>query len=239
MYLYTIFEKLTGQIVLDELYPKPNQRICNELAKYNNFEHFNIFAGSHLNKLIDENVRVAVRHALRMLDECCFNCSGNHNLWTVAGGYATYILNNTNSYNDVDIFVYCNGTLTQVPIFDETESGVNIFRNVASLTYASVRTQLIQVNFDVNVKNFNVFYDLMASYILSKFDLPICRVAMNFPLDESSDEIYVLDLSSVSTYDDDVKPHRVQKYNTRTEKNVKKMVPSLKLLATRALFDMK
>ncbi|KAK3923263.1 Holliday junction resolvase RecU, partial [Frankliniella fusca] len=138
-----------------------------------------------------------------------------------------------------DIFVFCNGKLEQVPIFDETESGVNIFRNVASLTHATVKTQIIQVNFEADVKNLNVFFDLMALYIVSKFDLPICRVAVNFPLDESSNEIYVLDLSSISKYNDNVKPERVEKYALRQTINLKRNVPSLQLLATQALFNLK
>lgn len=58
------------------------------------------------------NYKSEISETLQVLNECCDNCSADHNVWIIAGGYATFLMKKTNFFNDIDIFVYCNGTLT-------------------------------------------------------------------------------------------------------------------------------
>lgn len=71
---------------------------------------------------------------------------------------------------------------------------------------------------------------------MSKFDLPICKVAMHFPLDNSSSP-YVVDYSSIDITGKSTELRRL-KYKIRALPNVKKNVPSLKLLACMTIYKL-
>ncbi|KAK3923566.1 Tyrosine--tRNA ligase [Frankliniella fusca] len=177
---------------------------------------------------IEAQVKYNIQRCLTKLNSMCPGCTGDHSLWFIAAGY-------TNFYRDVDVYVYCNG--------DIKSSTRNGYPSLAVLTFNHPYgiTQIIRVNFDWNL-DLNSRYtklQLYALHVIENFDIPMCRVALIPNLTENCSEYtYVIDMAAISSYKI-FKEERLQKYKERKVPDKLFHVPSLKLLAARAILTMK
>ncbi|KAK3924651.1 ATP-dependent DNA helicase, partial [Frankliniella fusca] len=155
-------------------------------------------------------------NALRLLDEICSGCDGDHSLWVLAGGFVAFLLGKTSCFSDIDIFVNCNKDQLDwesYSVFDVTFDG-------------RLTIQIICVNFNVNFFHRRVhditIWDMFSAYVILDFDLPICRCAMKF----LSSGCYVMDLSAFDLYPKDIRVNRRKKYISRMLPHIRH-VPSL------------
>lgn len=101
-------------------------------------------------------------------------------------------------------------------------------------------TQIIRVNFDWNLKLKSHFTktQLYALHVIESFDLPMCRVALKFNIDDPiNDQTYNLDVAGIANYNNP-RDERLQKYASRKVAEKARIVPSLKILAARIILKM-
>ncbi|KAK3908334.1 polyprotein [Frankliniella fusca] len=174
------------------------------------------FAGEIYNFDIPQLFLQDIFNALRLLDEICSGCDGDHSLWVLAGGFVAFLLGKTSCFSDIDIFVNCN----KDQLYSESYS-------VFDVTFDDRLTiQIICVNFNVNFFHRRVhditIWDMFSAYVILDFDLPICRCAMKF----LSSGCYVMDLSAFDLYPKDIRVNRRKKYISRMLPHIRH-VPSL------------
>ncbi|KAK3924200.1 Imidazoleglycerol-phosphate dehydratase, partial [Frankliniella fusca] len=159
-------------------------------------------------------------------------------------GYTSFCAGYTSRFGDIDIFIYCTKDLTEINNYDAIQrpDTVNIQKwtnNVINMLFhgyenADETLQFVQVNFDIKteIPSDIKFLDLMMMYVLSNFDLPVCKIAMKI-FDNST---YVMDLRALEGVDPKTKTERQEKYKRRTINNIKMQVPSLMTLSLRSIF---
>lgn len=80
------------------------------------------------------------------------------------------------------------------------------------------------MQFDIGVNPMHyrrpLFRDIMALYVLSRFDLPICRVAVKLPLTAELNFGEVIDVSGFNIYKSPTSQERELKYMQRRKTTV-------------------
>lgn len=99
----------------------------------------------------------------------------------------------------------------------------------------------MQVTFDIGVseqlQNTETFRNMMAVYVINRFDLPICRVAASVSLQKDIQLAYIINASAFNIYKTPTSEERRLKYEARKMKNSVVNVPSLQLATIFNLID--
>ncbi|KAK3921768.1 Meiotically up-regulated gene 60 protein [Frankliniella fusca] len=202
-----------------------------QLDKLPHHSNFDIGLGDFCCIEIEPQVRLSVERCLSRLNNMCVGCTGDHSTWFIAGGYCAYKAGYTNTYNDIDLYVYCNGKVNQSQNLTYPNMGVITFDGL----YCT--TQIIRVNFEWNLKLKSHFtkLQLYALHVIESFDLPICRVVLKFNINEPNIlPTYAIDVAAVANYNNP-SCKRLDKYSKRIVADQKRTVPSLKILAARVI----
>jgi len=91
-------------------------------------------------------------------------------------------------------------------------------------------TFIFQVNFDLGILEHaesSTYRDLMALYVLSRFDLPTCRVVVSISFTENI--AYIINACAFNVYEDNTCELRKKKYAERVVQNRKINPPNLKI----------
>lgn len=121
--------------------------------------------------------------------------------WTIAGGFATYVLGYTNHFEDIDVFYAAQKRGREVIEFEDCDFNIDL------------------VAFELDPKLNNLQF--ITAFLLS-FDLPICRAALLL----DGDKIRVLNLTQYTLMHKTVwrkTPAREAKYKERMRENTIKL----------------
>lgn len=168
-----------------------------------------------------QEMQEASRIAFSLLNLLCEGCAGNHSVWWLAGGAAAYWKGKTNYYNDYDIYVCCEGLFKKVNKFHNLKIHHQRMRSgkvsVTNIVNKFWHVQLIPVSFPaIHNHNISAFEDFFGLYILANFDLPACRVALKFKIDDPAPmKAKCIDASAINQQSPELDYHRVLKYQLR------------------------
>lgn len=59
-----------------------------------------------------------LNNANKLLNQICPGCSGNHSVWWLCGGAASYWAEKTTTYTDYDWYVHCDGMFNTINNFE-------------------------------------------------------------------------------------------------------------------------
>lgn len=158
-------------------------------------------------------VMSTISQAFEHYNRICTQCD-NYNVWWLCGGASAYLSGTTNTFNDLDVYVVCKN--------DQTD-GENRYPDlVYEINGFQYPVQFIPVNvpFKPNV-NFASYLNYFCLYVLSTFDLPICRVALHFPLKHAVENVLCIDVTSLVYETQPVHYVRMYKYRQRQIEYVK------------------
>jgi len=140
-------------------------------------------------------------------------------------------MHNEHTSECVNLQFYFKRIQTKGSIYSGKKKRVYLNGAYSGLTANNL--QYLQVNFDIGVtkteEDSKVFQELMAVYVLSKFDLPICRVAVRMPLNLELKMIYITNASCFDVYKSPSLEGRKEKYEARRNIESTVTVPSLQL----------
>ena len=189
--------------------------------------NFTLKAQNDEKKVKLTQMKQAVQFAQKVLNKMCQSCNGNHNIWCIAGGAAANWNDSTNNHSDYDFYVCCEGMFNLKlvkKIISKTSIIINITSNhktqkicVMDLVTPLFTIQVIPVKFPfLHVQNVPAFQDFFAT-----FDLPICRVAIKFPLTGDAEDTCarIVDLSFIQTHRP-VSVERQEKYIARSTNKI-------------------
>ncbi|XP_034245757.1 uncharacterized protein LOC117647893 [Thrips palmi] len=188
------------------LYPEPSEKLVKVPA---NFVH------NHVNTKLGRNVSLqgkllfpcVIKRAIELFEKFkCKGCNGGHQ-WTGAGGYGAYLAGLTVEFSDIDVFINCTRLLGGDTLnlkVAKIKTNANVSTVYWKPQYPRPVVQFIQVTFEIGLpksiaSSDRTYRELMAMYVISKFDLPITRVAVILPLTELK-RGYIIDGSSFDIY---------------------------------------
>lgn len=170
----------------------------------------------------------------------------NLQIWWVAGGAASFWRGYTNHYTDVDLYICCSGmfknpcptmyknmALSTSPNY--LAHAVKIL-NMTATNEDILPIQVIFVKFPVPQLQppKGSFLDFFAIYVPSTFDMPVCRVAIRFPLKTDNRQFLYIDITGKSTTFRTIHASRLAKYNDRRLQHVPFEIPRL---GVKIIFD--
>lgn len=189
---------------------------------------------------IPKTIKEKISTCIEMFNTLCETngkCEGDHT-WVIAGGFAAYVLKKTKTFSDIDVFIFCKSKF-QIEIQFENYQVSKIGKNI--INFQSAHTplvQMVQVDFtieDVTGIDKSSHLEMFSSYLITRFDLPICRVAIRMPIKNlQSNTCAVLDFSAYN-HTHKTSLSRVMKYSVRKVENSKPNI-NLKQLALYSLF---
>jgi hypothetical protein len=94
--------------------PDHLKKICDIIASESNFQlNLNDICDVEIVKYArDLSVLIScVKRCLDVLRDLCPGCNCDHDIWCVAGGSAAHLMGKTSTYNDIDLYVSCDGML--------------------------------------------------------------------------------------------------------------------------------
>lgn len=174
-------------------------------------------------------ILVSLNNCLKQINNMCRHC--DLHAWWLCGGAAAWLLGKTNKFTNLDVYVICDGDYYDVDFVNNhaeipfTGIGYNVTFHLTKFPLKATH-------------NITAYMDMFCLYVLSTFDLPICRVGIHFPIRKAINEYNltgtwtckVIDVSCMTHLKNPVTSDRINKYNQRIVKKHKKTCCNLKLM---------